>query len=870
MNNFSHASSVLLSNKGILVGVSIISMADLITGSAIAQSISIDNSTPTILSGPTNCVSGDCTITGGTSIGNNLFHSFSRFNVDPNATVTFTPAGTVSNIFGRITDINSNNISNIDGTLAVTGNANLFLLNSNGIVFGNDATINIGGSFLASTAESLLFENDQQFNTTNTDVPSILTISTPIGLQFGSTPQPISVGTSTNASTSITAGSNRNLALLGGEVTLNSSNLNSIDGHIEIGSVGSSNRVDVDTSLTRWDFDYGQVTDFQDISILQGSSVSVNGNDAGRIRLQGKTIEIDSSNLSAGVFSSGDGEITINASESLQIDTSPTTITTTPSTVSVSVQPGANGTGTSLLQVNAPEIMMSAGAQITMLMAGDGQAGQVDISSERIQISGESTGARARPTTIATGVVFGNPNTPGTGDGGTLNIHTQTLTVESGAQIAARTDSLGNGGTLNINGGVQTINGETVTLPAAEINVSGFGQRTPSLILSASGIPPSQVTGLTQLPNGSGNSGDINIVTTQLFTDNGGQIVTGTNANRDAGTLSINASESVTLSGQVQGLGRSGLLANALFGSGAGGDIQVTTPQLSVLNGATINTSNFASNRDPRRTGSGAAGDITLNATNVLASDESLITAETVSGGNDANININTPDGSVVLRRGSDITASASGSTTGGNITIDTEALIALEDSDITANSSLGPGGRVVVTANTILGTEFREQLTSESDITATSDLGPEFNGTVELNTPDIDPTDGVENLPEGLSSDDQIVAACEQLQQNTFVATGRGGIPADASQLITGQSIWNDFRSLEAPSGFPQNKSEEETKPHVNSSVGMAITDTHTSIVEAETWSRNSNGDIVLGMNNTHPVSLQLSAGCLSEQTLS
>ena len=48
---------------------------------------------------------------------------------------------------------------------------------------------------------------------------------------------------------------------------------------------------------------------------------------------------------------------------------------------------------------------------------------------------------------------------------------------------------------------------------------------------------------------------------------------------------------------------------------------------------------------------------------------------------------------------------------------------------------------RVIIEAQGIFGTEFPNRLTPESYITATSDLGPKFSGTVELNTPDVDPT---------------------------------------------------------------------------------------------------------------------------------
>ena len=113
--------------------------------SAIAQSIQTDGTTPTQ---PGSC-SGDCLIEGGLQQGNNLFHSFEKFNVDQGATVLFQDPG-VANILSRVT---GNELSEILGTLGISGgDANLFLLNPNGIIFGQDSSLDLNGSFLATTA----------------------------------------------------------------------------------------------------------------------------------------------------------------------------------------------------------------------------------------------------------------------------------------------------------------------------------------------------------------------------------------------------------------------------------------------------------------------------------------------------------------------------------------------------------------------------------------------------------------------------------------------------------------------------------------------------------------------------------------------
>jgi filamentous hemagglutinin family protein len=117
-------------------------------------------------------------IDGGAIRGSNLFHSFQEFNIDNGSGAYFSNPESISNILSRVT---GNNLSNILGTLGVLGNANLFLINPNGIVFGPNARLDVGGSFFASTADSILFENGVEFAASNPEAPPLLTINIPIG-----------------------------------------------------------------------------------------------------------------------------------------------------------------------------------------------------------------------------------------------------------------------------------------------------------------------------------------------------------------------------------------------------------------------------------------------------------------------------------------------------------------------------------------------------------------------------------------------------------------------------------------------------------------------------------------------------------------
>ena len=143
-------------------------------------------------------------IEGGALRGSSLFHSFLDFNVGNGQQVYFANPSGIENILTRVS---GSNASNILGTLGVNGSANLFLLNPNGIIFGPNAQLDIAGSFLASTASSLVFENGFAFSTTNPDAPPLLSITAPVGLQYGSN----QAGTISNAG-NLSVGKNLTLA----------------------------------------------------------------------------------------------------------------------------------------------------------------------------------------------------------------------------------------------------------------------------------------------------------------------------------------------------------------------------------------------------------------------------------------------------------------------------------------------------------------------------------------------------------------------------------------------------------------------------------------------------------------------------------
>ena len=120
-------------------------------------------------------------ITGETQFGQNLFHSFQEFSLIKGDTASFNNAADIQNIFSRVT---GGSVSNIDGLIRANNPANLFLINPSGIVFGPNASLNVGGSFVGTTANAIQFGTQGFFSATNPEAPSPLLTINPSALVF--------------------------------------------------------------------------------------------------------------------------------------------------------------------------------------------------------------------------------------------------------------------------------------------------------------------------------------------------------------------------------------------------------------------------------------------------------------------------------------------------------------------------------------------------------------------------------------------------------------------------------------------------------------------------------------------------------------
>ena len=225
-------------------------------------------------------------IEGGTRAGDNLFHSFEQFSVPTNNTAYLKNALEVQNIFSRIT---GNSISEIDGLLRANGTANLFLINPNGIIFGKNASLDIGGSFVSSTASSIHFADGTQFSSASpTQNQSLLTITAPVGLGFEQMP-----GNLVGEFVELQVPNGETLALVGGDLILEGAILIAAGGRIELGSVAADNElVDLTTTDQGWELNYQNIQNLRNIILSQATNVDTSGSRGGEIQVQGKQVNV--------------------------------------------------------------------------------------------------------------------------------------------------------------------------------------------------------------------------------------------------------------------------------------------------------------------------------------------------------------------------------------------------------------------------------------------------------------------------------------------------------------------------------------------------------------------------------------------------
>jgi filamentous hemagglutinin family protein len=697
-------------------------------------------------------------IDGGVIRDRNLFHSFSQFNVGESQSVYFANPDNIDQIFTRVT---GDDPSNILGTLGVDGAADLLLLNPNGIIFGENSSLDVEGSFFGTTADSVVFEDDTEFSAVNPQSP-LLTVDVPLGLQVGSNPGSIIVRSP------LVLPNGQNLSLIGGKLEFAGTGTNKVNGvntpediitvpggRVELGGLSTEGIIEIEENgnlsfpeaITRADVTFNNLT--IDVSAGGGGSIMVNA----------RNLELFDSDLEAGIdptvelASDQAGDIIINATDQVSL---------TSSNDGVSTISNVTGDISELTELTEAEIINTQGnagniqIQTESLEARDafsigsftngaGNAGNVSITaSESINLlptaeitsenggggiysyvgtEGTGNGANIGINTpvLALSKSFLFTTTIGSGDAGDITINaTDNVSIRQASQLTADTFSSGNSGNLTIAAPQADIlmDGEntfvtTEILPSEETNSSNSAgldvdmEQGGNIMIQGRNVSATNGAVVSTRTAREENAGDLTIDTNQFIVKNS-IIVTSSNGSGQAGNLNVTADESIDISGTISGTitNNENVSAAGLFTSNlnenanaAAGNLTVNTQNLTITEGATIEAATLSS---------GDGGNITIEADEILLNSSlgenspSFINALTIGSGDAGTINIST--NKLVILDNAGIAVASEGDGNAGKIFAQVRDSLEIDTNlgGISSFSDRSSGGEISISAGSI------------------------------------------------------------------------------------------------------------------------------------------------------------------------
>ena len=619
-------------------------------------------------------------IRGGTLRGNNLFHSFEQFSIPTNGLATFQNALTVQNIIGRVTGAS---ISTIDGTLRTNGAANLFLMNPNGIIFGPNASLNLGGSFVATTANAIGFGDRGFFGASPANAPSSLLTVNPSAFlfnQIATHPKPITVeGTFLQISDSANP---QNLLLVGGNINLtNQTYVAAPSGRIELAGLSEAGIVNLNNDGSVFRLSLPDGVQRADIVLSDSSTISTSGERGGAIQIQGRHVRLtDGSLIISNTKGAKPGEpLTINASNSLELFGS---LTENKLTGLITQTEGSGAAGD--LGINTGRLTIRDGAQAstsTYARNRGGRGGNLTVyAADSIELSGTALDGQVKSG------LFSEVEPRASGNAGNLTISTPgILIVRDQAQVADRTFGSGNAGNLVIAAKSVIIQG------GAQLSASTFAQgNAGNLTVDA----PDFVEVVGRIPDGSGGSG--------LFSQaNPGAI-------GDAGNLTITTGRFTVRDGAQVGVGA---LSNT---RGKGGSLIVNADLVEVLGSGRTRTDRISSKIVTNAEGIGNAGQLQINTRRLVVRDSAQVSASTSSQGQGGNLTVNAADSielsgfriskiGLLVPSGLSVQGNPGATGAGGNLSVFTGRLLVENRAQIAvSNTGVGSGGNLAITARSI------------------------------------------------------------------------------------------------------------------------------------------------------------------------
>ncbi|MCC5620479.1 S-layer family protein, partial [Nostoc sp. CHAB 5715] len=648
-------------------------------------------------------------IDGGATRGSNLFHSFSEFNIQDGQRVYFANPTGIENILTRVTGGNG---SNIFGTLGVDGAANLFLINPNGILFGQNARLDVQGSFVGTTANGVQFGNQGLFSATNPQAPPLLTIQ-PSALWFNQLNQGAAIQNNSVAPAGIdAAGFNayglrvadgKSLLLVGCNVSMDGGKLNAYGGRVELGGLAAPGNVNLLFNGDNLSLKFPENTTRAEVLLTNQAGIYVTGAGGGNIAVNARNLEILGGTILTAGIGQGlgtpetiGGDITLNATGEIKVAGG--------SIVRNLVRLGSQGNG-GKITIDSGSFSLQDGAALAASTLGQGNAGNVTVGAKNA-------------VELANASIFSTVSAGGVGKGGNIDINAATLSLTDGAQLLTITDDAsdtqpaGRGDAGNVN----------VKVTGA-VDIAGKKNGFPS------GIASYMSTGTV------GNGGNITIDSVDFSLSDGAKLVASTSGVGNAGNVTVGAKNAVSLADAYI------FSTVSAGGVGKGGNIDINAATLSLTDSAQLlTTTDGASDTQPA--GRGDAGNVNVLVTGAvdIAGEKNGFPSgirsnvETGTVGNGGNITIDSGDFS--LSDGAKLTASTSGVGNAGNVTVGAKNAVDLADAYIFSTveaGGVGKGGNIDINAATLSLTDGAQLLTTTDGASDTQPAGRGDAGNVNV-----------------------------------------------------------------------------------------------------------------------------------------
>ena len=504
--------------------------------------------------------------------GQNLFHSFSQFNIQMNESATFTGPASVQNIISRVT---GGNASYINGTLKSTiDGADFYLLNPSGIMFGPWAYLDVKGSFHASTADYLKFDNGEMFHA-DPSRGSILSVAKPEAFGFlNDNPVGISlddswIGVNDGERLSIVAG---DIDVVGGDW---GARIRARGGEIQLVGVGCAGEINVDAPNLL----YAENSRIGTVDISKADIFTDSATSAGTVIIKGGRILLSETNVgsgNSGDFDGADTAVDMEAGSQLDISNGSTVY-------SLSFASGKSGK----VIVKTPDLKLVDYSVISSHCFGDGDGGALFIEANSFDMSNGSYIYSA---------------STGMGKGSNISVAVDTLNIDGGESnnnftgIHEHISGIASSGDITIAADEVDVRNGSITTSASTDTTSGH---SGNIIIETGRL--SLNDGMISSDGSMGKSGDINVHADIFEAFNSSLIGAATTASGDSGSINI-VSENFLLDGSI--------ISNGTVGSGDGGGIGINSSLLMVQNEALIESTSW---------GTGVGGNI------LIAADDAVI-----------------------------------------------------------------------------------------------------------------------------------------------------------------------------------------------------------------------------------------------------